>query len=170
MNTKDGNVPHEGPFETQDEEIKTGDIVALTTTALRVRGPLESMTPRALYQLGHPNEFLVMETFKTEEDGTCVVLPCCMYFEDRKIKNNVRPLCKGHPAIYFKRIGRARVPQKGDLTAAINSPFGNLVQLEWKDDPDNPELTANLLGINLGSLVGLPAKWLKKAAEDQKII
>lgn len=170
MNAKDGNIPHEGPFDSKDEAIKPGDIVGLTTTALRVRGPLEAMTPRVLYQIGHPNEFVVVETFKTEEDGDCLVLPCCMYFEDRKVKNNVRPLCKGHPAVYFKKIGQIRFPQKGDLAAGVETPWGNLIRLEWKEDPNNPELNAHLFGINLGSIMGMPAKWLKKAAEDSKLI
>lgn len=169
MNTKDGNIPHEGPFEGQDE-IQKGDVVALTTAALRIRGPLETMTPRALYQIGHPNEFMVLETFKTDEDGPCLVLPCCMYFEDRKVKSSVRPLCKGHPAVHFKKIGVIRIPQPGDKTAAVVWPWGDLFKLEWKDDPDNPEISAKLLGINLGGLVGEPAKWVKKMAEDNKAL
>lgn len=170
MNAKDGNIPHEGPFDNK-EEFKRGDIVALNETALKIRGQLEAMTPLALYRLvGHPNEFMVLETFETEEDGKCLMLPCCMYFENRQDKNRVHPRCKGHPAAYFKKIGEIRIPQKGDKTSAVLTPLGDLFRLEWKDDPDHPELNAHLFGINLGGLIGQPAQWLKKLAEDQKIL
>lgn len=169
-----GNVRGGPADETQREQqvpawpFKPGDIVALTGAALRI-GRLETMTPRALYQLGRENRFLVIETFETADDGPCVMLsPCCFKYVDRRA-NGMKPRCKGHPVVYFEKVGILRAPKKGDKASSLTLPIlGELFGLEWQDDEENPRLNANVLGLR-GSATGFVAKFLKKLAEDKII-
>ena len=66
---KDGNVQRNNKI-VDAEPLQVGDVVAMNQAALRM-GRLEAMTPRILYSMGWPNEFLVLRTFDTAADGPC---------------------------------------------------------------------------------------------------
>lgn len=172
MNEKgNGNVrggPPDEPQEGSASPFKPGDIVALTGAALRI-ARLETMTPKQLYQIGRENRFLVMETFESPEDGPCIMLnPCCIKYVDRRA-NGIKPRCKGHPVVYFEKVGVLRAPKKGDKSSSLTLPLlGELFGFEWEDDEENPKFNANILGLR-GSATGFVAKFLKKLAEDKVI-
>lgn len=169
-----GNVRTGVPEETEDTQQKKqafeeGDIVALTQSALRI-GRIQGMTPRLLYTIGHPNEFMVMHAFENQADGLCVTLfPCCFRFLDRD-RNN-QPRCKGHPAVYFEKINKVRIPKKGDKSSSIHLPFlpFEVAGLHYEEDEDNPRLTLNLFGKKIDTM-GPLSNFLKKLAEDNKVL
>lgn len=168
MGKKTGNIPpEEAPVQGPPPKYEEGDVVALTQAALRI-GRLELMTPRLLHQIGHPNEFIVIDAFDTGEDGICLSLwPCCYRFLDRKTG---KKRCQGHPALYFEKIGNLRMPKKGDKSSALVLPFiGEILGFDWQEDEDNPNLNANVFGLK-GAASGYFAKILKKMAEEAKII
>lgn len=168
-----GNVRGEGGPERPQQQappapLKPGDIVALTSAALRI-GRLAPMTPRQLYQLGHENRFLVLEVFETDDEGPCVMLsPCCFSYIDRR-SGGGKPRCKGHPSVYFEKVGVFRMPRKGDKSSSIALPLiGELLRFDWQEDEDNPGFNMNIGGLRASS-TGFFAKLLKKLA-DEKVI
>lgn len=167
-----GNVRHD-PEEVEKPQEKQafeeGDIVALTQSALRI-GRIQGMTPRLLYTIGHPNEFMVMHTFESPADGLCLTLfPCCTRFVDRE--RNSQPRCKGHPAMYFEKVDKGRIPRKGDKSSSVHIPFlpFEVAGVHYQEDDENPSLTLNLFGKHLQT-TGPLSKFLKKLAEDNKIL
>lgn len=170
---KGGNVQSEElevPKSSQ-EKFADGDVVAITQAALRI-GRLALMTPRVLYGIGHPNEFVVLDVFETESDGVCLALwPCCHRFKDRKTGKKI---CPGHPAVYFEKVGSIRSPKKGDKSSSLVLPFlGEVLGFDYEEGDEeggeNPKMNANLFGLK-GGASGYWAKLLKKLAEDAKII
>lgn len=172
-----GNVRNDGPAQAEEAEkakekktaFEEGDVVALTEDALRI-GRIQGMTPRLLYSIGHPNEFMVMHVFENKQDGLCLTLfPCCFQFVDRERKNQER--CKGHPAFYFEKINKVRIPKKGDKASSIHLPFlpFEVAGLHYEEDEDNPRLTLNLFGKKIET-TGPLGKFLKKLAEDNKVL
>jgi|FLYN01.1.fsa_nt_gi hypothetical protein len=162
---KSGNVRQKAdPAEnkTETESFQEGDIVALTPTALRL-GNLSMMSPRLLYQIGWPNQFVVLHTFEDEENGPCVSLyPCCMVLVDRR-SGNYR--CTGHPAQYFEKIDVLRQPQKGDRSVSISLPLiKEIVGADYEEDEQSPRLTVRVLG-QKGVITGPWAKLIKNLAE-----
>lgn len=158
----------------QDEEkarpeIKEGDIVALTPAALKM-GRLEAMTPRLLYHIGHENRFIVDKTFETEEDGLCLKLfPCCFRFVNDHQTKQFR--CKGHPAIYFDKVGTVRTPQKGDKSSSLVLPIlGEIFRFDYKEDENAPKFSADLPVLGKGVVTGFLAKFVKQLAEEGKIL
>lgn len=167
---RNGNVrvdPQEIP-ETRPAAFQPGDVVAMTPATLRI-GRLATMTPRQLYQIGHKNRWVVLETFETHDEGPCLMInPCCIEYTDWKSKG---PRCKGHPAVYFEKVGTVRVPKKGDKSSSLILPLiGDALGLRWEEDEDNPKIVGNALGKDLIGAVGPLARFLKKLAEDQKIL
>jgi hypothetical protein len=163
---KSGNVVVEDDPKVM--EFTEGDLVALTQAALRVND-IANMRPRKLYEIGAPNEFVVLHTFMHDAEGPCLTLyPCCTRFIDRQ---SGKPYCTGHPVIYFEKIGRKRLPKKGDKSAAIQVPFvpGELVGMHFEEDEDNPKLSLNILGKQL-SISGPLAKSVKKFAEENNYL
>jgi hypothetical protein len=168
-----GNVKH-GPEEVEKTEEKKqafeeGDVVALTPSALRI-GRIQGMTPRLLYTIGQPNEFMVLHVFETEADGLCLALfPCCLRFVDRDRNGQVR--CKGHPAVYFEKVDKRRIPKKGDKSSSVHLPFlpFEVAGLHYEEDEENPRLTLNLFGKRVDT-TGPLSKFLKKLAEENKIL
>lgn len=189
---RNGNVHHEGPEE--HEVFDDGDVVALTQSALRtgrllrirngkiessedrvVNGRIEGFMPRILYAFGHPNKFLVLHTFEHQEHGQCLTLyPCCTIkphegFVDRA--DNNKPRCEGHPAIYFERVDRTRIPRKGDKSSSVHLPFlpFEVAGIHWEEDENDPRLTVNLVGQKF-STTGPLANFFKKIVEESKIL
>lgn len=167
--SKNGNVRRdEKPRAEEIPHLEKGDVVALTAAVIR-RRDYANMTPRLLYEIGHPNEFLVTDAFDTPEDGLCVQLyPCCRRFEDRE-KGKIR--CTGHPAILFQKIKRVRQPKKGDKSSAIQIPFLDqaLAALYYDEDEVSPTVRASILGKEV-ALSGPIAKMVKQFAEDNNIL
>ncbi len=160
MASSEGNVPPPGTEQdtAPPEDIRAGDLVALTPQALRM-GRLEGMCVRQLCAIGWDNSFPVTGVFDSPEDGKCVTLwPCCFHLKDRKRGTPVYR-CKGHPAIYFTKVGRARMPSPSDRKSAITLPFGlgQAVDFNYEGDPENPKFTGNLFGLE-GSCTGGFAK------------
>lgn len=167
--SKNGNVRREERSKTQEvPQFEKGDVVALTAAVIR-RRDYGNMTPRLLYEIGHPNEFLVTDVFETPDDGPCVQLyPCCRIFEDRE---NGKIRCTGHPAILFQKIKRTRQPKKGDRSSSLHLPFMEhaLAAIHWEEDESSPILKAQVLGKEV-SLTGPLAKIVKQLAEDNNIL
>lgn len=179
MKSRDGNIV--GEEKPEAEEIPTfepGDIVCLTPAAIR-RSGIGNMTPRLLYEIGHPNEFLVYSYTVTEADGPCVtLLNCCSWsmnegkkhlgFIDRKTGKR---RCTGHPAIHFEKKSQKRMPKKGDKSSSIHLPFmqAALAGIHWEEDEDNPALKVSVLGKEL-ALTGPLAKIFKGLAEDNSFL
>jgi hypothetical protein len=168
MTSKNGNVRREGKPSVQEiPQFQTGDVVSLTAAAIR-RSGIANMTPRLLYEIGHPNEFVVFDTFESD-DGPCVsLLPCCSIFEDRE---NGKQRCTGHPAIHFQKKSVKRMPKKGDKSSSIHLPFMQvaLAGINWEEDESNPSLKAHVLGKEV-SLTGPIAKILKQLAEENNVL
>ena len=170
-----GNVRHGAPENTGGEQeekkqaFEEGDVVSLTQSALRI-GRIQRMTPRVLYAIGHPNEFMVLDAFENEADGLCLTLwPCCFRYVDRERNNQL--LCKGHPAVYFEKVNKVRMPKKGDKSSSVHLPFlpFEVAGLHYEEDEDNPRLTLNLFGKSIDTM-GPLSKFLKKLAEENKLL
>lgn len=167
--SKSGNVRREEKTKVEEiPQFQEGDIVSLTPAAIR-RSGVSNMTPRLLYEIGHPNEFVVFDVFEDKELGPCIsLLPCCSIFEDRS-SNKKR--CGGHPAIHFEKRSQKRLPKKGDKSSSIHLPFMQyaLAGINWEEDENNPALKAHVLGKEV-SLTGPIAKLLKQLAEDNNVL
>lgn len=164
---KKGNVQAEESAPKVSELLEEGDVVALTPSALRI-GRLKSMTPRLLHKIGHPNEFVVLTSFKSDKGEDCLTLwPCCNRFTDRE---SGKQTCTGHQTVYFEKVGNIRTPKKGDKSASLVLPFiGEVFGIDYQEDENNPDFRVNLGGLK-GSVTGVLAKAVKKFAEDNKII
>lgn len=165
---KKGNVePEEVDIPKTAEVFEEGDIAALSPAALRI-GRLKEMSPRMLHKIGHPNEFIVLDSFVSEEHGLCITLwPCCYRFIHRD-SGKIR--CKGHQAALFEKKGAIRQPKKGDKSTSVSIPLlGQILGVTYQDDETNPELNANIFGFKSG-VTGVLAKLVKKYAEDAKIL
>ena len=167
--SKSGNVRREPKTKVEEiPQFQEGDVVSLTAAAIR-RSGISNMTPKLLYEIGHPNEFVVFDIFDDEKLGPCIsLLPCCSIFDDRE-QGTKR--CSGHPAIHFEKKSVKRLPKKGDKSSSIHLPFMQmaLASINWEEDEDNPALKVNILGKEL-SLSGLPAKMLKQLAEENNVL
>jgi hypothetical protein len=167
--SRNGNVRREDKSKTDEvPNLEKGDVVALTAAVIR-RRDYANMTPRLLYEIGHPNEFLVTDVFETPDDGLCVQLfPCCRRFEDRE---NGKVRCTGHPAILFQKIKKERQAKKGDRSTAIHIPFLEqaLAALYYDEDEASPTVRASILGKEV-SLSGPIAKMVKQFAEENNIL
>ncbi len=148
-----GNVRKEAKVESAEQkaqDIRPGDIVALTPTALRMPR-LSTMSPRVLVDLGFANEFQVLQIFDSDEDGPCAILSeCCGRRVDRRTG---RPVCIGHPMMYFRRAEpseasrRARRDTKNDRSSAVSLPFlGEVASMEYEEDEKRPRLTVKIGG------------------------
>jgi hypothetical protein len=165
---KNGNVePSPEAEQYSGEKLVEGDVVGLSPAALRT-DRLRKMTPRILHKIGHPNEFIVLDTFENESDGACVVLwPCCFRFVNRKTG---RELCQGHSVDYFEKLGSLRTPKKGDKSSSLVLPFlGEVLGFDFQEDEATPKLNANVFGMK-GEASGTWAKLIKKLAEDANIL
>lgn len=165
---RNGNV--EGVERVAAHQVfEPGDVVALTASALRITR-ISGMTPRLMYSIGHPNKFIVFDTFDDPEDGICLILECCRgNYVNRKKNGKMR--CEGHPGIYFEVIDRIRLPKKGDKASAVHLPFvGQLAGLRWEQDEDNPRLTLDLPFGQKVEALGPLAQMFKKIAENSGIL
>lgn len=173
----EGNVQAEMKAE-RVPVFEPGDIISLTAAALRKK-KLVNMTPRLLYEIGHPNEFLVLETFEHPVDGPCVALSCCTRQMDENGKPIVRFVdrktgkmrCNGHRSNYFEKKSFKRLPKKGDKSTSIHIPFlpFELAGVHWEEDESNPALKVSVAGKEVG-LTGAFAKLLKNVAEENGIL
>lgn len=167
--SKSGNVHREEkPKVSEIPQFKEGDVVSLTAAAIR-RSGISNMTPRVLYEIGHPNEFVVFHVFEDAKDGACIsLLPCCGIFKDRE-KGKDR--CGGHSALHFEKKGVKRAPKKGDKSSSIHLPFMQyaMAGINWEDDENSPTLKAHILGKEI-SLTGPFAKLLKTLAEENNVL
>lgn len=167
---RSGNVRREEKPKAQEiPQFQEGDVVSLTAAAIR-RSGASNMTPKLLYEIGHPNEFVVFDVFEDAEYGPCIsLLPCCSIFEDRGSNNKKR--CGGHPAVHFEKKSQKRMPKKGDKSTSIHLPFMQmaLAGINWEEDESNPAIKANILGKEI-SVTGPIAKMLKQLAEDNNVL
>lgn len=164
-----GNVGGETGEAQAVDSFQEGDVVALTAAAIR-RREFSNMTPRLLYEIGHPNEFLVMHVFETEKQGQCISLyPCCTVFLDREKSGKKR--CTGHPAALFEKKGMKRMPRKGDKSSSLHLPFIPipLAGVDWEEDENSPVFKVHGLGKEV-KITGPFAKLLKKIAEENNLL
>lgn len=172
MSVKSGNVENKVRVESIPQ-FEAGDIVSLTAAALR-RRKFRNMTPRLLYAIGHPNEFLVLEAYDHPEDGPCVVLyPCCTYKKDEPRfidRESGKTRCNGHQASHFEKKSMKRMPKKGDKSTSLHLPFlpFEIAGMHWEEDENNPTLKVGGVGKQI-SLTGIWAKIAKKIAEDNGV-
>lgn len=171
--SKNGNIRREAKPKVEEiPQFESGDVICLTAAAIR-RSGIATMTPRILYEIGHPNEFLVYQAVDDDEAGPVVTLAnCCSWdkhegFIDRKTG---KQRCTGHPAVHFEKKGVKRMPKKGDKSSSIHLPFMKvaLAGINWEEDETNPSLKGHILGNEI-SLTGLPAKLLKQLAEENNV-
>lgn len=163
-----GNVrPDEAVHGSDNGEIREGDFVRITPAALKM-ARLSMMTPRLLYQIGHPGIFQVVHAFETKEDGICFTLgECCRYYVDRRTGQY---RCSGHPSIYFEKIAEERKHNKGDRSTSVSVPWvGEVASVDFVDDEANPKLTVKIAG-KPTVFTGMLAKIFGKAAQDNKIL
>lgn len=165
---KNGNIEPDEQV-TEPQAFEPGDVVALTASALRITR-ISGMTPRLMYSIGHPNQFIVFDTEDDPEDGICLILECCRGRYVNRSRNG-QWKCKSHPGIYFEKIDRIRLPKKGDKSSSVSLPFvGQLAGVHWEQDEDNPRLTLELpFGQKLEAL-GPLAQMFKKIAENNGIL
>lgn len=167
---KSGNVGGGTEKAQVVESFQEGDVVGLTAAAIR-RREFSNMTPRLLYEIGQPNEFLVVHAFETEKDGPCIsLLPCCTVFLDRERGGKKR--CTGHPAALFEKKDFKRMAKKGDKSSSIHLPFMllPLLGINWEEDEQNPSFKFHALGKELLKVDGPIAKLLKNLAEENNAL
>ncbi len=174
MRSRTGNIVNDEKVKVEEiPQFEPGDVVCLTAAAIR-RSGIKTMTPRVLYEIGHPNEFLVYQYVMDDVEGPCVTLVnCCTWkghegFIDR---NSGKRRCTGHPAIHFEKKSMKRMPKKGDKSSSIHLPFlpVALAGIDWQEDDSNPALKAHILGKEI-SLTGPFAKVLKQLAEENNVL
>lgn len=167
--SKSGNVHREEkPKASEIPQFSEGDVVCLTAAAIR-RSGIKNMTPRVLYEIGQPNEFVVFNVFDDPKSGPCIsVLPCCGIYDDRETG---KKRCGGHAAVHFEKKSIKRMPKKGDKSSSIHLPFMQvaLAGIHWEEDDENPAIKVDILGKEI-SLSGPIAKMLKGLAEDNNIL
>lgn len=172
--SKNGNIRREAKPKVEEiPQFESGDVICLTAAAIR-RSGIATMTPRILYEIGHPNEFLVYQYVVDETEGPCVTLmDCCSWdrhegFIDR---GTGKQRCTGHPAVHFEKKSSKRMPKKGDKSSSIHLPFMQyaLAGIHWEEDENNPALKAHVLGKEI-SLTGPFAKVLKQLAEENNVL
>jgi hypothetical protein len=156
-----GNVPSDPKPAQIAEEFEAGDIIRLKTSVLTNDEVL--MAPIDLFKIGHPNEFLVVEAFDGGDYGPCVTLrQCCFLFENHSTGLTT---CKGHPAIYFEKMRKDRIKQKGDRLASVKIPWvGEVAAFEYEEDEENPTAKFRIAGKEC-TLEGAPAKFFKSMIE-----
>lgn len=179
MSPRSGNVRAESREEIQViPQFEEGDLVSLTPAAIR-RREFANMTPRLLYEIGHPNEFLVLGVFDHEKEGPCATLyPCCTWkkkddsvmpgFLDR---NTGKPRCTGHPAVLFEKKSFKRIPRKGDKSSSIHIPFLPiaLAEIAWEEDENNPSLKGRVAGQEI-AFTGVLGKMIKNVLEENNLL
>ena len=89
--------------EQDEQDIKPGDIVRLTSEAL-INPKADNLTPKRLFKNeGWPNEFLAYDVY-VEGDKTFIRLdPCCGWM--RNLEDRSKYSCQAHPAEFFERSG-----------------------------------------------------------------
>jgi hypothetical protein len=178
--SRNGNVRREEKLRAEEiPQFERGDVVALTAAVIR-RRDYANMTPRLLYEIGHPNEFHVLRSFEHKGQPHITLVDCCSWekqeglwddhegFIDRETGS---PRCTGHPAILFQKIKKIRMTRKGDKSTSIHIPFIEqaLAALRWEEDENSPALKAQVLGKEI-SLTGPVAKLVKQLAEENNIL
>ncbi len=89
--------------ERGGEDIKSGDIVRLTSEAL-IDKKADPMKPTRLFKNeGWPNEFLVYDVFKKDGKTFLRLDPCCGWM--RNLEDRSKFSCQAHPAEFFERSG-----------------------------------------------------------------
>lgn len=175
-----GNIRRDRP--TKSEAFEPGDIVALTPSAIK-EPRLRTMGPRILYDVGWRNEFLVLETFQTEQDGDCVVLdPCCGQILADRATDRTRCI-NGHPASFFKKVGTLNQPlhpeegeeadrprNKGDRSSSASFPWlGEVAAFSYEDHPEIPKLKIKIAG-KTTMLTGPIAKMIAEVAKANNLL
>lgn len=166
MAKKSGNVPA-GDHEPEIVEVLSrGDLVRIKQRSLMNDDLL--LSPKDLYSIGHPNAFLVLESFEDPQRGVCIALrECCFVLEDHK---NGKKLCKGHEALYFEKMGQERAAQKGDRKASIKIPWlGEVLGYDYQDDEASPSLRVRMAGADPIVLEGMAAQMVKKMLDGSGI-
>jgi hypothetical protein len=176
--SKNGNVRREEKAQ-EIPQFERGDVVALTAAVIR-RRDYSNMTPRLLYEIGHPNEFHVLRTFEHKNEPHVTLVNCCSWekqdglwgehegFIDRETG---APRCTGHPAVLFQKVKKVRMSKKGDRSSSLHLPFMEeaLAAILWEEDENSPAIKAQILGKEI-SLSGPLAKIVKQLAEENNIL
>lgn len=159
-----GNIREDRPKAQPVEEFHEGDLVRLTEASLRdKRKGIVFSSPRRLISVGWPNVFQVMKVVEFEEEGLCLSLSACCY---NMIDRSGERLCTAHPARLFQKLDlrseleAVRPRQKGDKSAVLVTPFGELFAAEYREDPENPHFHVRLASLPIDLEGGL-AKWVK---------
>lgn len=142
--------------------IHPGDYIRIKTSELdRVE-----MSPKALYNVGHPNEFLVLTTF--EHSGIkCVSLEeCC-----EKLKNRATGqfLCTGHPEKYFEKTDPIEHKKTSERRFLALEAFGMKASVEYMDGQKKLLLKTPWTPDGI-SLSGGVARDIAEAAEEMGIL
>lgn len=178
--SRNGNAPRAEKFKAEEfPQFERGDVVALTAAVIR-RRDYGNMTPRLLYEIGHPNEFHVLRMFDYKDQPHVTLIDCCSWEENKGEweehegfidRETGKARCTGHPAILFQKVKRVRAPKKGDKSTALHIPFMQeaLAAIRWEEDESSPALKAQVLGKEV-SLTGPIAKIVKQLAEENNIL
>jgi hypothetical protein len=129
--------------------------VGVKPAALKDRKLAHIMPIRLITFVGWPNNFLVNEVIDFKGKPHLSLWPCCFWLINRRTGGY---LCKVHPAEYFEPLqGSFRPPQPGDAHAAINTPFGKIVDLDYQDDASEPLFTVKMFGFPV-QITGEPGR------------
>ncbi len=157
----------DGDLDVEVEQVhfKTGDVVRLKDKVLRDK-EYRDMGPRRLISQGWPNHFYVDAVGIAKEKPVITLWGACCY----TIENSDGSFkCKAHPASMFEKVrpevsGEDRPRRKGDRTASVVTPLGEIASWRYSDDSENPGLIIKLFGKEFSAT----GAWLKPLAEAAK--
>lgn len=139
----DGNVD----LDLEDGELAPGDVIRLKNKYLKSKDH-RLMGPRRLISQGWPNHFYVDRVAQVGGEQVVTLWGACCYTLEAK---GGAYQCKAHPISLFEKIrpevaGEDRPKRKGDRTASVVTPLGEVASCEYQDDDENPGLIIKLFG------------------------
>jgi len=157
----------EGDLDVEVDQVhfKTGDIVRLKDKILRDK-EYRGMGPRKLIAQGWPNHFYVDAVGASNGKPVLTLWSACCYTLEEKDGSFQ---CKAHPADLFEKIrpevsGEDRPRRKGDRTASVVTPLGEVASWEFRDDSENPGLIIKIFGRKFSAT----GAWLRPLADLAK--
>jgi len=150
-----GNIEH--PSRKKDP-IQAGDYVRIKPSEMDA----VEMSPKEIFNLGFPNEFLVLTTFEHEGQRCLTIEECC---ERRRNRATGQYLCNGHPERYFEKTEPVEHRRTSERRFLAFEAFGMRASIEYVEG--QKKLLLRIPGTTDGmSLSGDLARNIAEAAKS----
>jgi len=163
------------PRDITIPDVEPDDEVAIKPWCFEPDGA--RMTPIVLYKDGWPNRFRVLDVQDYKGQRCLKLDPCCNWMEDHQ-NGNFR--CEWHPAMCFSKIEpvepkaevaeseeEARVPKPEDRYTSVDTPWGEVLKVEFLDDDKVPVIKLRFAnGRRPFSVSGEVARFMKERATE----